>query len=112
MFDPFGIVDALVTAIRDSLQNIVNAIVGGLTLMIDAIFSTLLGAVDGLVAGLPDVPPLDLSSVSGVMIGYSWLDSFTPITETLGFLGVYISVASTIFLFKSVDWLIEKIPFE
>jgi hypothetical protein len=106
MFD----LSALVNQLEAMMVNGINMLLSGLSSFVDGVLAGLVAVPLSIVNGLPNAGDLGLSSVSGIIIGYSWLDTFLPVHELLAMLGVGITVATAVFAIRLVKWSVSWIP--
>ncbi len=79
-------------------------------MVIELIVKLVLTIVQGLIDLLPPAGDLGLSAPSGIVQGYSWLDSFLPVHETLSFVGILGVVYVGVLAFRALVTLWHLIP--
>lgn len=78
----------------------------------DAIVTFLLGAASALVSLLPNASSIGLQSVASPVIrGYTWANTFLPLSEALTAVGIFVGVYLALIGFAAVRELIRHIPF-
>lgn len=107
-----GLLDFILGPVQALIAWAVNAIAGLFFMLIGGIFDLLLGVLGFVISLLPDVPNLGLSNASGILVGYAWLNSWLPVSETLTAISVIVGVMVLIFGFRVVVKIWEWFPFK
>ncbi len=94
------------------LTDVVQGVLDGITGLISNLAAGAIDVLSGIVALFPTADPLGLSASSGILRGYSWLNSWLPVSETLTAIGLIVLVATTVFAVRVAIKLWEWLPFK
>lgn len=96
---------------------IVGVIAGGVALGIDPVVDFAKAVVDGLakvadaaIGLLPDAGDLNLDAQTGWLTSYAYFNTFLPVSETLGMVGVLIGIRLAVFAWRMADRIWHLIP--
>lgn len=88
----------------EHLSNVFGAVLSaGGNVFLDVLKSALTffsGIVEGLIGFLPDMPDLGLEPVTGWVHGYTYVNTFLPVSEALVVAGMYLIVSNAAFIWN------------
>lgn len=84
-------------------------------MILTAILTILYGTITAVLSPLRLLPDASLpdgvaSSIAEANTHLAAVDSFVPVDTIIAILGAFIAIEAGVFLYKSVMWIIKKIP--
>jgi len=101
-----GLIGGLLGMAGDAVGTAVQAVMSWLGSAVDA----MAGVAAEVIELLPDATDLGLSIPDGWLVGYTWLNGFLPLSETLTWLGVLLTVAVAVTTWRVAVTLYHLIP--
>lgn len=77
----------------------------------EAVLSVFFGLMEGIAGLLPEAGSLGMQEFSGIWYGYSWLNSFLPLSELLIAVGLLLGFHAALYAFLMLRIIRGWLPF-
>lgn len=78
----------------------------------DALGAVFVGLFSAVVGLLPDGDPIGIGSFTGIWVGYSWLNTWLPLSEVVTVFGLWLGLQVAIYAWLGVRALWAMVPFK
>jgi hypothetical protein len=104
------IVGGIVSGILGLGGDIISTAVGAVMTFVGSVVNALAALADHAISILPDATDLGLSVPSGWIYGYTFLNTFLPVSEALAMVGIFTAIVVGGILFRLAVTVYHLIP--